>query len=161
MLVIVEVSTNNKKSLTHRLWSEVLTALVVNNTVFWYITPCSRLKISRSFGGICRLHLQGRRINRARNQPCFPPAFTLVSCSFHIYTLKMKATCSTETLADFQRTTRRYTTDDSTLHLHAIRFCLPRLFILFYYLHLSHRFLFIFTRKCVSACQPPIVVYSS
>jgi hypothetical protein len=46
------------------------------------------------------------------------PAFTLVSCSAYSSTLKMKAICSSETLVDFQRTTRRYISDDSTLHYH-------------------------------------------
>jgi hypothetical protein len=32
------------------------------------IMPCSAFKVSRHFGGICRLHLQGRRISQARNQ---------------------------------------------------------------------------------------------
>jgi hypothetical protein len=32
------------------------------------MTPCSSLKVSRSFGGTNRLHLQDRRIYRARNQ---------------------------------------------------------------------------------------------
>jgi hypothetical protein len=39
-----------------------------NNPVFWYITPCSPLKINRRFGGTCRLHLQGRRIIQGRNK---------------------------------------------------------------------------------------------
>jgi hypothetical protein len=30
--------------------------------------PCSPLKVNRRFGGTYRLHLQGRRINQARNQ---------------------------------------------------------------------------------------------
>jgi hypothetical protein len=29
------------------------------SSVFWDITPCSPLKVSRCFGGTCRLHLQG------------------------------------------------------------------------------------------------------
>jgi hypothetical protein len=41
---------------------EVLTKVV------WDIAPCSPLKVNRRFGGTCRLHLQGRRISRARNQ---------------------------------------------------------------------------------------------
>jgi hypothetical protein len=31
------------------------------------LTPCSLLKVSEHFGGICHLHLQGRRISRTRN----------------------------------------------------------------------------------------------
>jgi hypothetical protein len=47
---------------------KVLTAVVMKSTIFWDITPCSPLKIDWRFGGIYRLHLQGRRIIRARNQ---------------------------------------------------------------------------------------------
>jgi hypothetical protein len=47
---------------------EVLTAVVMNSSLFWYITACSPLKVNWRFGGTCRLHLQGRKINKARNQ---------------------------------------------------------------------------------------------
>jgi hypothetical protein len=47
---------------------EVLTVVVMNSTVFWDILPCSPLKVNRRFGRIYRLHIQGRRISRARNQ---------------------------------------------------------------------------------------------
>jgi hypothetical protein len=48
--------------------SEVLTAVVMKSTIFWDITPSSPLRANRRFGGTYRLHLQGRRISRARNQ---------------------------------------------------------------------------------------------
>jgi hypothetical protein len=48
--------------------SEVLTAVAMKTTIFWPITPCSPLKVSRRFRGTYRLHLQGQRISRARNQ---------------------------------------------------------------------------------------------
>jgi hypothetical protein len=35
-------------------------------SIFWDITPCSPLKVNLRFGGACRLHLQSRRIRRAR-----------------------------------------------------------------------------------------------
>jgi hypothetical protein len=38
--------------------SEVLTAVVMNSTVFWDITPCSPLKVNQRFGGTYHLHLQ-------------------------------------------------------------------------------------------------------
>jgi hypothetical protein len=38
------------------------------SSIFWDISPCSLLKVNLSFGGICRLHLQGRRTSQARNQ---------------------------------------------------------------------------------------------
>jgi hypothetical protein len=36
--------------------------------IFWDIKPCSPLKLNRRFGGTCRLHLQGWRVSRGRNQ---------------------------------------------------------------------------------------------
>jgi hypothetical protein len=33
---------------------EVLTPVVLNNSIFWDITPCSALEVSRHFGGTCR-----------------------------------------------------------------------------------------------------------
>jgi hypothetical protein len=39
---------------------------IVENSVFWDITSCSLPKVNWRFGGICRLHLQGPRISRAR-----------------------------------------------------------------------------------------------
>jgi hypothetical protein len=35
---------------------------------FWNITPRTPLKVNRSFGGTCRLHLQGLGISQASNQ---------------------------------------------------------------------------------------------
>jgi hypothetical protein len=45
---------------------EVLTAVAMNTSFFWNIMPCSQVKVNRRFGGIRRLHLQGRRIFNAR-----------------------------------------------------------------------------------------------
>jgi hypothetical protein len=45
---------------------KVLTAVVMESTIFWDITPCSPLKINRRLGGKCRLRLQGRRISRGK-----------------------------------------------------------------------------------------------
>jgi hypothetical protein len=95
---------------------EVLTAVVIKSTIFWDITPCSPLGVNRRFGGTSRLHLQHRRTSRARARFCFPPAFAMVSCSAYSSTLKMEAIISSETLVDTQRTTRRYITEDGTLH---------------------------------------------
>jgi hypothetical protein len=81
----------------------------MNSSVFWDITPCSPLKVNRRFGGTCRLHLQGPRINHARNQ--HEAGSKQVSCLTYSSTLKMEAICSSETLVDFQRTTWRYIPD--------------------------------------------------
>jgi hypothetical protein len=52
-----------------------------------------------------------------RNKLCLPPAFTLVSCSAYSSTLKIEATSSSETSADFQRTTCRYIPEYRTVTL--------------------------------------------
>jgi hypothetical protein len=79
--------------------SEVFTETVIENSVFCDITPCSLLKVNRRFGGTCRLYL----LQSYRLAACF----MLVSCSAYSSTLKMEATCSSETSVDFRRTTRR------------------------------------------------------
>jgi hypothetical protein len=79
-------------------------------TIFWDIMLCSPLKVNWRLGGTCRLHLQGQRINQARNQ--------CEACSKHAYslTVKMEATCSCEMLVDFQQTARRYIPEDSLVY---------------------------------------------
>jgi hypothetical protein len=71
---------------------------------------------------------------------CFPPAFTLVSCLAYFSTLKMKATCASETSVNFQRTTWRSILKDKAIQvslsfLCLLLFCLCLLSILF--LHVS------------------------
>jgi hypothetical protein len=39
--------------------SEVLTAVVIRNSICWDVTPCSPLKVNQRFGGTNPLHLQG------------------------------------------------------------------------------------------------------
>jgi hypothetical protein len=84
---------------------EALTAVVMN-TIFWDITPCSRLKVNWRFGGTYHLHLQGRRISRARNQ-------REIRCEADS-TLKMEAICSSKRQLT-QRTTVRYIPENSVL----------------------------------------------
>jgi hypothetical protein len=43
---------------------EVLTAVVMSNSIFWDITPCSPLKDNRRLGGTCHIHLRWRRISQ-------------------------------------------------------------------------------------------------
>jgi hypothetical protein len=40
----------------------------MKTSTFWDITPCNSLKVSRRFGGTCRLNRQGERISQARNK---------------------------------------------------------------------------------------------
>jgi hypothetical protein len=70
---------------------EVLTAMTMQISIFFDITPYSPLKVNRRFGVTCLLHLQRRRIRQGRNQ------------------LEMSV--------DFQRTTWRYVSEDRTLHI--------------------------------------------
>jgi hypothetical protein len=103
------------------------------SSIFWNIMPYSPLKVTRCFGGTCRLHHQGQKISQARNHHesmwetrvlrfacllCFPPAFTLVSCLDYSSTLKVEATCSSEMSVDCKRITWRYIPEDRSLYDH-------------------------------------------
>jgi hypothetical protein len=61
--------------------SKVLTAVVINNTIFWNITPSSPLSVNRHFGETYRLHPQGRKNKLsktpARTVDCFQAGFLL------------------------------------------------------------------------------------
>jgi hypothetical protein len=51
----------------------------MKRTIFWDITSCNPLKISRRFGETRRLHPQGRRITQARHQlEAVIPSFNLL-----------------------------------------------------------------------------------
>jgi hypothetical protein len=47
---------------------EGLTVVVMKSTIFWDITMCSLLSVNSRFRETYRLHLQGRKIGRGRNQ---------------------------------------------------------------------------------------------
>jgi hypothetical protein len=85
---------------------EDLTALVMNSSIFWDITPCSPLKVNRLFGGIYHLNLQSRRMNQVRNER---------ESRWQYAILKMEATNSSETSVDFQRTTWLYIPENTAL----------------------------------------------
>jgi hypothetical protein len=51
-----------------RVGFEVLTAVAMKSSVLGDITPHIPLKVNWRFGGICRLHLQGKRISQEKNQ---------------------------------------------------------------------------------------------
>jgi hypothetical protein len=126
---------------------EVLAEVVIKSTIFWDITPCSPLKVNRRFGEIYHLHLQGRIISRVRSQRdssrlCLPPAYSS--------TLKMGATCSSVTSVDFQRTTRRYIPEESSLLLYiliAYIFTQQMKFLVTSLVHTTQRWRW---RQCVS-----------
>jgi hypothetical protein len=54
----------------------------------------------------------------SKNKPSEKPASKQVATSAYFSTPKMEAICSSETSVDFQRTTRRYIPEDSSLHNH-------------------------------------------
>jgi hypothetical protein len=85
---------------------EVLTAVVKKNSTFCHITPCSPLKVSRRFGGTCRLNRKGKKISQSRNQ-------REIRCK-HLCLAPMDVTFSSETSDDFKRTTRRNIAEDRT-----------------------------------------------
>jgi hypothetical protein len=43
----------------HDAGFEVLTAVVMNSSVYWDKTPCNSVKVNKYFGGTYRLQLQG------------------------------------------------------------------------------------------------------
>jgi hypothetical protein len=43
--------------------NESLNCVIIKITVFWYATPLG-LIVTKSFGGTCCLHLQGRRVSQ-------------------------------------------------------------------------------------------------
>jgi hypothetical protein len=98
-------STKNLNQDSQYIGFEVLTAVVMKSTIFWDITPCSPLKVNRRFGGTYRLNL------------C--PAYHLLARWFiaraYSSTLKVEAKYTSETSIYFQRNTRRYIPEDSTL----------------------------------------------
>jgi hypothetical protein len=87
---------------------EILTAVTLESSIFWDITPCSPAKVNRRFGGICHLHFQGLRLNQAENQQ-------LAACFMPVFCLKMKMIYSTEESVDFHWTTWVYIPEDRNL----------------------------------------------
>jgi hypothetical protein len=94
---------------------QVLTAVVMKCSVYWDIMH-SPLKVNQRFGGTCCLQFQSPRIIR-QSLFCLPLAFTLVSCSAYSSTMKIEATCFSETSVDFQWTTRHYIPVNRTVQL--------------------------------------------
>jgi hypothetical protein len=76
---------------------EVLTAVIRKSSIFWYIVPCSLLKISWRFGGTYRLESSACHL-----------LSTLIYYSAYSLTPKMKAICSSEKSVNFKWTSRRY-----------------------------------------------------
>jgi hypothetical protein len=70
---------------------EVLTAVVIKSPIFWDITPFTPLKVNRSFGVICCIYYQGRRINQVRDRH---EAGSKQHCLAHSSILKIHLLCT-------------------------------------------------------------------
>jgi hypothetical protein len=79
---------------TYRVKNEIY---ILKSSIYWDITLCSPLKVSRRFRGTYRSLLQGR-MSRARYEH--------------------ESRWQAETSVDFQRTTQRYIPEDRTPHNH-------------------------------------------
>jgi hypothetical protein len=93
--------------------------VVIQSYIIWDTTPCIPVEVSLRFGGPCRHHLQGRRISQARNKDkaaILTACFMLVPCLAYSSTVKMEATCSSETSINFHRNTLHYIPDVRILH---------------------------------------------
>jgi hypothetical protein len=77
----------------------------MKNAGFWDVIPCDSGK-NRGFGGMYRLHHQGGRDQRARNN--------VSSNSLILSTLVMEAICSNETSV-LTRATRRHISEGGIL----------------------------------------------
>jgi hypothetical protein len=101
---ILQVVTPCNMAKVDRCSSEMSADQLWASTVFWGVTPCSPLKVSRCFGGTYHLHHQGRRISRARYQ--------------RESRWQAGSKCTSETSVQLHGTTRRYISEDITLHIH-------------------------------------------
>jgi hypothetical protein len=51
---------------------DICTAMTINSTAFWRVTPCSLVEVYRRFGGTYYLHLHTRRVTLVISKPsCF------------------------------------------------------------------------------------------
>jgi hypothetical protein len=51
------------------LFIVVFYVITLSKIIFWDVTPCSSVKVHRHYGGIYCLHLQGRNVSHANNEP--------------------------------------------------------------------------------------------
>jgi hypothetical protein len=82
----------------------------MKSSIFWDRTPCSPLKVNRRFVGTYCHHNHGLKVSYVRT-------LLVPKCWFLALILKMEATCSSETSADFQRATRHYIPLERTLQI--------------------------------------------
>jgi hypothetical protein len=113
MQVSVADLSSNTASITHSWKGVSHLGMLAENTCKKYVDLCVHLppcKNSRPDEWIFTKFYMGNFFCL-----CLPHAFMMVSCSDYSSTLKMENVCSSETSVDFQRTTRRYIPEDTTL----------------------------------------------
>jgi hypothetical protein len=116
------------------------TFVILKNSIFWDVTPCSMLKVNRRFGGICSFHFHGRRIHQARNK--HEAVNKQRVCLAYYSTLKMEEAYYPESSVNFQQASRQYIPEHRTLHNHRcknLKYCLPNSFFISSLLILSKR----------------------
>jgi hypothetical protein len=77
----------------------------MKSIIFWDMAPYSPLSFNLRFGGIYRLHLQGRRNKFSKNQQ---------ASRWQAECLKMEAICSSK-MVETQRATQRHIPENDTL----------------------------------------------
>jgi hypothetical protein len=83
----------------------------VNSSIFWDVTSCSLVKVSRRFGE----HRFILRVEEWAKQAEVVACFMLVSCLTSSSTLRMEAIFSSVTSVDFHRNTRCYIPENGVL----------------------------------------------
>jgi hypothetical protein len=101
--------------------SEVIRSVVINTSIFWDKILFSLLKINR--------------------WTLLVNCFILLSCLDYSSTLKMEATCSSETLVDFEQTTQPYIPKGITLQNY---YCSYHLYCSCIYLFISYPWIIIY-----------------
>jgi hypothetical protein len=62
---VTNLFLNNFIKMDNFLGFEILTAVIMKNSIFWDTMPCSPLKVNQYFGETCCVYLQDQRISQA------------------------------------------------------------------------------------------------
>jgi hypothetical protein len=90
--------------------------MTMRRTIFRDVTPCSLVKIHRSFGSMYCLHLQGRWVNqRSKQQQGRLFSACILLAWLNSSTLKTEAAYSIETSVNYYWSTLRHILEHSTL----------------------------------------------
>jgi hypothetical protein len=95
---LIQMAIRVQRNTIKNKYTEVLITVVVNSSIVWDTAPCNQLKINWCHGKTRCLLFQGRR-SKKQAQP--NTCFMLVSCLAYYSTLKIEATCYSETSVDF------------------------------------------------------------